>query len=113
LALWLPTSPQQRLFGSKSGLRARRMRAGRPCRCEIAHLQAGDEDAARAARARHDGELDEPELRYGGTARRTPRKFDVPALHHEPLPALRQPEVLEHVPPDVLPARVDQLELEI
>ena len=25
----------------------------------------------------------------------------------------RQPQVLEHVPPDVLPARVDQLELEI
>jgi len=55
----------------------------------------------------------EPSAERRAAARRAPGKIDVPAVHPHPGPAQGKPQVLIHVPPDVLTRAVDQLQFQM
>src|SRR5207247_1570605 len=81
----------------------------------LARLEAevADPDRAAAALPRRDRELDGAHLLRLAAAGRTPREVQARLADGHPLPLPRKDAVALVAPPDVLAARVDELELEV
>src|SRR5882724_7848019 len=93
--------------------RARRLDGGRRANAMILEAQVGDPDRALPSRRRGNRELDRADLAHGATSRRSPREIDLAAPDPEGPPLRGEAEAVLLVPPDVVAARVDQLELEL
>src|SRR2546425_9180972 len=93
--------------------RARRLDGGRRANAMILEAQVGDPDRAPPPRRRGNRELDRADLAPGATSPRAPREIDLAAPDPEGPPLRGEAEAVLLVPPDVVAAWVDQLELEL
>ncbi len=108
-----PAGSAERLTGIEAWKRAR---CARPCvgrRTVILDREIADPQRAGATVARDDGELDRSEMLRHVAACGTPGELECAAVDSKALPARRRLQVLVNVPPDVLPARVDELDLDV
>src|SRR5262245_35283350 len=90
-----------------------RHRRRRPGRWQLAKLELVDPDRAAPAAASSDGELESGQVTDLATAERPPGEADMTLLDGERLPLGRELHVPPHAPPDIVAARIDELELQV
>ncbi len=101
--------PAQRGRRANPGRWPFRSDRGKVVQLEIAHV----ERAAATLASAGDDELDGRDVVQRPILRRSPREFDVALLDRDQFPLVRKREVGTAIPPDVVAACVDQLDLQI